>query len=343
MYLRGVKNDYFTVRARPLPFSHMRYIITHRKLIGIVLLIVVVAGVLVSTFHPTPIDYSTQVKPIINKKCIACHGGVKQQGGFSLLFREDALGKTKSGHPAIIPGDASASEFIKRIKSTDPEERMPYKHEPLSKEEIKILEDWVDQGAKWGEHWAYVAVQQQEPPADSRGFFSWISGRKNGGGNQNGWGNIGVDAFIWQRLKEHDLSPANPADKATLLRRVSLDLTGMPAPASIAEKYMNSTGPDGYTQLVDSLLASPHYGERWAAVWLDLARYADTKGYERDDYRNMWRYRDWLIDAFNHDKPYNVFLTEQLAGDLLPHPSDEQLIATAFHRNTMTNDEGDGQ
>jgi uncharacterized protein DUF1553/uncharacterized protein DUF1549/cytochrome c len=310
----------------------MRYLFTHRKVVLIVLLIFVAAGILISTFHPTPIDYSTQVKPIINKKCIACHGGVKQQGGFSLLFREDALGKTKSGRPAIIPGDASASEFIKRIKSTDPEERMPYKHEPLSKEEIKILEDWVDQGAKWGEHWAYVPVQQQELPSGGQGFFSR--------GKKNDWGNNGVDAFVLQQLKEHQLSPAEQADKSTLLRRVSLDLTGMPAPASLTAKYMNSTGPDGYVQLVDSLMASPHYGERWTAVWLDLARYADTKGYERDDYRNMWRYRDWLINAFNSDKPYNVFLTEQLAGDLLPHPSDEQLIATAFHRNTMTNDEG---
>lgn len=312
----------------------MKYIITRRYLVLIMLLIIIVAGILVSTFHPTPIDYSTQVKPIINKKCIACHGGVKQQGGFSLLFREDALGKTKSGHPAIIPGDAASSEFIKRIKSIDPEERMPYKHEPLSKEEIKILEDWVDQGAKWGEHWAYVPVQKQEPPSGGKGFFAWLTGGKNAGGNN------GVDAFIWQKLKEHQLTAADPADKATLLRRVSLDLIGMPAPASLATKYLNSTGPDGYEQLVDSLLASPHYGERWTATWLDLARYADTKGYERDDYRNMWRYRDWLINAFNNDKPYNVFLTEQLAGDLLAHPSDEQLIATAFHRNTMTNDEG---
>lgn len=313
----------------------MKYIITHRKIVLIMLSIILAAGILVSRTHPDRIDYSEQVKPIINKKCIACHGGVKQQGGFSLLFREDALGKTKSGHPAIIPGDAAASEFIKRIKSTDPEERMPYKHEPLSKEEIKIFEDWVDQGAKWGEHWAYVPVQKQELPSSGRGFFSWLNG-----GNHNSWGNNGVDAFILQKLKEHHLSPADPADKATLLRRVSLDLIGMPAPASLAAKYMSSTGPEGYEQLVDSLLASPHYGERWTATWLDLARYADTKGYERDDYRNMWRYRDWLIQAFNSDKPYNVFLTEQLAGDLLPHPSDEQLIATAFHRNTMTNDEG---
>ncbi|MBX2898969.1 MAG: DUF1553 domain-containing protein [Cyclobacteriaceae bacterium] len=268
------------------------------------------------------IDYNTQVKPIFNKKCISCHGGVKREAEFSLLFRQEALAKAESGKYAIVPGDAAHSELVRRITTTDPEERMPYKKEPLTQEEIDILTQWIEEGAAWGDHWAYVAVKAQTVPT------------------KNEWTKNDVDAFIYQKLQAHSLKPSASADKATLLRRASLDLIGMPAPAPIAQRFLANEDSKAFELLVDELLASKHFGERWASVWLDLARYADTKGYERDDSRAIWRYRDWVINAFNAGMPYNQFLTEQLAGDLLENPTDDQYIATAFHRNTMTNDEG---
>jgi Protein of unknown function (DUF1549)/Protein of unknown function (DUF1553)/Planctomycete cytochrome C len=269
------------------------------------------------------IDFNAQVKPIFNKKCIACHGGVKQQAGFSLLFREEALANTKLGRPAIIAGSAAKSELIRRIKETDVEERMPYKHAALSKEEIKILEQWINEGAAWGTHWAYAAVKKEEVPNENN---SWI---KND-----------IDKFIYSKLTAEKLQPAALADKPTILRRVSLDITGLPPSPTVAEKFLNDSSANAYEHLVDALLSSSAYGERWTSLWLDLARYADTKGYESDQGRSIWRYRDWLINAFNNDKPYNDFLIEQLAGDLMPNPDDTKYIATAFHRNSLTNDEG---
>lgn len=270
------------------------------------------------------IDFSTQVKPILNKKCISCHGGVKAKGGFSVLFREEAVAVTESGRPAIIPGDPAGSEMIRRLTSNDPEERMPYKHEALSKDEISILTRWIRQGAQWGDHWAYLPVQETPAPPEN-----------------DAWVRNDVDRFILQALKQEKLTPSAAADKSTLLRRVSLDLIGLYPSDTLAQRFLSS-GNDSlsYEQLVDSLLASPRYGERWASMWLDLSRYADTKGYESDGGREIWKYRDWVIDAFNKDMPYDQFLTQQLAGDLLPNPSDADYIATAFSRNSMTNDEG---
>jgi hypothetical protein len=286
---------------------------------------VLLVAVLVFTFSTRShtVDFNTEVKPIINKKCISCHGGVKRQGGFSLLFRSEALANTESGKPAIIPGKPGQSEMIRRLTLKDHEERMPYHEEPLTEEEINTLSTWIKQGANWGDHWAYVPVKETAVPATD------LTGANNN-----------IDHFIYEKLEAAELKPSPEADKATLLRRASLDLIGMQAPDALAQAYLKNNDPRAYEVLVDSLLASPHFGEKWAALWLDLARYSDTKGYERDAGRNIWRYRDWLINAFNADKPYNVFLTEQIAGDLLSDPTDEQYIATAFHRNTMTNDEG---
>lgn len=293
------------------------------KIAWVALLLLLAATVYYFVPFGKKIDYNTQVKPIFNKKCIACHGGVKKQGGFSVLFREEALAKTKSGAYAIVPGDPGSSELIKRIKHSDPEERMPYKHDPLSDEEIDILKKWIKQGAEWGTHWAYKPVEKQELPEAND---PWIKNE--------------VDRFILQKLQLENLKPSAEADKATLLRRLSLDLTGLPPDEKIAAAFLNDPSPDAYEKLVDSLLASPAYGERWTSLWLDIARYADTKGYESDQGRSIWLYRDWLINAFNADKPYDVFLTEQLAGDLMPNPDDAKYIATAFHRNSLTNDEG---
>jgi len=296
-----------------------------RKIVLVVTPVIAVIGFLIFSSHQSAVDFNAQVKPIFNKKCITCHGGVRRKSGFSLLFRTDALAKNKSGKPAIIPGDPEHSEMIRRLTLNDPDERMPYKHEPLSEEEINILKRWIKQGAKWGDHWAYVAVKPVDVPRVK---------------SDQGWPRNEIDNFIFQKLAEQKLTPSAEADKATLLRRASLDLTGMPPSEKIAAEFLSQNSGSAYEVLVDSLLASKHFGEKWAAMWLDLARYADTKGYERDDSRNIWHYRDWLINAFNNDKPYDQFLTEQIAGDLLPDPTDDQYVATAFHRNTMTNDEG---
>lgn len=295
----------------------------NKKMVLVLALLIGLSVVACFSGRSEKVDFSADVKPILNKKCISCHGGVTAKAGFSVLFREDALAKTQSGKPAIIPGDPDASEMIRRLTLKDPEERMPYKHEPLSKDEIDILRRWVKQGAQWGEHWAYVPVKKTAVPEEN-----------------NAWIKNNIDRFILEKLKEHDLKPSARADKYTLLRRVSLDLIGMYPSDRVAQRFLQTGDDKAYEQLVDTLLASKHFGERWTSMWLDLSRYADTKGYESDGGRNIWRYRDWLIDAFNEDKPYDVFLTEQIAGDLLPNPTDAQYIATAFSRNTMTNDEG---
>ena len=307
----------------------------HKRLLLVFsVVIIIAASAFIINVNNTPIDFNTQVKPILNKNCITCHGGVRRQANFSLLFRTDALQQTKSGKYAIVPGDAGRSEMIRRIKLNDPEERMPYKHTRLTKDEIEILTKWINQGAKWGDHWAYVPVRRQEVPVPQSSFFGLIPAKKND------WIKNDIDYFIYDKLLSENLQPSPEADKATLLRRVSLDITGLPPSEKISSRFLNDSSINSYEKLVDSLLASPHYGERFTSMWLDLARYADTKGYERDDSRSIWRYRDYLIKAFNNDKPYDKFLIEQLAGDLLPCATDDDFIATAFNRNTMTNDEG---
>jgi hypothetical protein len=289
--------------------------------------------VLLGSCKEEKVDFSTSVKPIINKRCISCHGGVKKNGGFSLLFREEALAATESGKHGIVPGDPSASEMIRRLSLHDAEQRMPYKEEPLTSEEITTLTKWVEQGAEWSDHWAYMPLRPVSVPVPEQKLASF----DNGGSD---WPSNEIDQFIAQRLTEEGLEHSPQADRHTLVRRLSLDLTGIPPGPAQAENFIKDEDPEAYGKLVDSLLASPHYGEKWASWWLDLARYSDTKGYERDVTRTIWRYRDWVIKAFNSDKPFDHFTIEQLAGDMLPGCTDDQLIATAFHRNTMNNDEG---
>lgn len=277
------------------------------------------------------IDFSTQIKPILNTKCITCHGGVKKSGGFSLLFKEEAFAATESGKPAIIPGNASGSEFIKRLHEDDPELRMPYEKPKLSEEEIELLTKWIDQGAQWGQHWAYSLPENVEVPPIT------VEANLMADGDQAFVQND-IDHFILARLENESLTPNSPAAKNIILRRLAFDLTGLPPNQKLIKDFMEGTL--SYEEVVDQLMAASTFGEKWASWWLDLARYADTKGYEKDQGRSMWRYRDWVIEAFNNDMPYDKFTTEQLAGDLLPDPSVDQLIATAFHRNTMNNDEG---
>jgi len=284
---------------------------------------VLVISLLLNACQPEPISFNEQVRSILNDNCLACHGGVKQAGGFSLLFREEALDTTDSGVYAIIPGDHTNSEMYKRLVHHDPEMRMPLEADPLSKEEIDLIARWIDEGAGWELPWAYRPVEAPELPDAS-----------------DNWAANDIDRFVYRRLAETGLKPESSADPAVLLRRVSLDLTGLPPTIEELDAFLKDTEPGAYERAVDRLLASPRFGERWAAMWLDLARYADSKGYEKDAHRNIWRYRDWVIEAFNRDMPFDQFTIEQLAGDLLPNPSADQLIATAFHRNTMTNTEG---
>ena len=272
------------------------------------------------------IDFSAQVKPILNKRCISCHGGVKRNAEFSLLFRHEALDTTESGKVAIIPGEPHNSEMIRRITASDPEIRMPYKEEPLSQQEIDILTQWIEEGAEWGDHWAYLPPDPVDAPRDDLAAEQWLK--------------TDIDYFILKKLKAEDLAPSVQADKSTLLRRVHMDITGLPPTPQQAKAFLQDESPQAFEKVVDDLLASEHFGEKWASWWLDMARYADTKGYEKDGGRTMWRYRDWVIKALNRDMPFDQFTIEQLAGDLLSNPSDDQLIATAFHRNTMNNDEG---
>lgn len=270
------------------------------------------------------IDYNEHVRPIINNKCIACHGGVRQLAGVSFLFEDEALGISVNGNRIIVPGNAARSELIARVKHHDSNERMPMEEDPLSSEEIDILTKWINQGAKWKDHWAFIAPEPIDlPVVDNK---AWI---KNP-----------IDQFTLMRMLEKGLTPSKKADKLTLLRRLSLDLIGLPPNDNDRDLFLNDKSSEAYEKLVDRLLASPRFGEHWTAMWLDLARYADSKGYEADRHREIWKYRDWLIDAFNQDIPFDQFTIDQIAGDLLVNPTKDQIIATAFHRNTMTNDEG---
>ncbi len=269
------------------------------------------------------ISFNQQIRPILNDNCLVCHGGVKQQGGFSLLFPEDAYGPTDSGKPAIIKGNHQKSELYRRLVHPDPDHRMPQEAPPLTEEEIELIAEWIDQGAEWEDHWAYLPPVSMEITLTDH---PWIISK--------------IDQLVWDKLQLLELEPETQATPEILARRVSLDLTGLPLQGAAIEQYLENPDSDHYQAMVEYLLESPHFGERWASMWLDLARYADSNGYETDNHRNIWRYRDWVIQAFNSDMPFDQFTIEQLAGDLLPTPTQDQLIATAFNRNTMTNTEG---
>jgi hypothetical protein len=271
------------------------------------------------------VHFSRDVRPILNQNCMPCHGGVRQKNGVSFLFREEALGTGKSGRRTILPGRPDESELMARVTSSDPEARMPYHAPPLSSQQIDLLRRWIKQGAKWEDHWSFVPPKTQALPAVKR----------------TDWPRQPLDRFVLSRLEREGLSPSSEADRSALLRRVALDLTGLPPTPEQQASFLADPSPNAYEKQVDRLLASPHYGERWASMWLDLARYADTKGYEKDaERRGVWPYRDWVIDAFNRNVPYDRFVITQLAGDLLPDPTFEDQIATSFHRQTPVNDEG---
>ncbi|MBX3743894.1 MAG: PSD1 domain-containing protein [Verrucomicrobiae bacterium] len=286
-----------------------------------------------STFSaPAPgatTDFNRDIRPLFTQHCTACHGGVKAAGRISFVYRDKAIAVGRSREPAILPGDPDGSEVIRRITSSDPGERMPPPdHGPaLSESEIATLRRWILDGAPWSEHWSFVPPQ--DPPEPEVSDPSWIS--------------VPADRFILARLDAERLRPSPEAGPAEWLRRVTLDLTGLPPSPWEFQEYVEDRRENpsqARKRVVDRLLASPRFGERWAAMWLDLARYSDTYGYEKDPHRDIWPWRDWVIRAFNDDLPFDQFTVRQLAGDLLPNPTADDLLATAFHRNTQNNTEG---
>ena len=284
-----------------------------------------------------PVDYQRDVLPIFEKHCYQCHDGRKQTSGFRLDIHSRALRGGDSGDPAIVPGKSGDSPLVARVSSTDPDEVMPPKDEgkPLSADQIALLRRWVDEGAVWPEklanedrlsatHWAFIAPKRPELPAV-----------KNAA-----WPRTPIDHFVLANLDTERLKPSAEADRVTQLRRLSLDLVGLTPTVEELGAFLVDSSPDAYEKAVERLLASPHYGERWGRYWLDAARYADSDGFEKDKPRRVWFYRDWVINALNRDLPYDQFVIEQIAGDLLPGATQDQRVATGFLRNSMINEEG---
>lgn len=274
------------------------------------------------------VEFNRDVRPILSERCYTCHGPDETKRQSGLRFDTEAGAKADlGGRFAIVPGDAERSEMIQRVTSDDPARRMPPAyagHAKLTDAEIGVLTRWIEQGAAWQGHWAFVTPTRPQTPAVS----------------DPAWPKNAIDNFVLERLDRQGLKPSAAADRRTLIRRVSLDLTGLPPTLAEINAFVNDQSPDAYEKVVDRLLRSSHYGERMAIRWLDAARYADTNGYQTDAERSMWRWRDWVIGAFNRNVPYDQFTIEQLAGDLLPNPTRDQIIATGFNRNHRGNGEG---
>jgi mono/diheme cytochrome c family protein len=294
------------------------------------LLVVIVASARAA--EGPKVDFAAQVQPIFAEHCYQCHGPDKQESSLRLDLREPALRGGDSG-PALVAGQSKASELVRRIASTD-DQRMPpadAQAKPLTAAEIELIKTWIDQGAVWPEarsgsaHWSFQPIGEVQPPLVKN--LSWVRNP--------------VDRFVLSRLEQRDLAPSAEADRPTLIKRLFYDLVGLPPKPAEVDAFVNDAASDAYQRLVDRLLDSPHFGERWGRHWLDMARYADSDGYEKDNARpDAWRYRDWVIDAINADMPLDRFTIEQLAGDLLPGATPHNQLATAFHRQTLTNTEG---
>jgi hypothetical protein len=314
--------------ASVAPTSRVRFF---RRLVRTALL----AAALPGPFLPAaPLDYLREVKPLLTQHCVRCHGGDREDGGLRLDLASFMHQGGASGSILRRPGGRE-SLLLQVVTGTHEDiPRMPYKKPELAAAEISLLRAWVDQGAPAPAdeepgrftHWAFVAPRRPSPPAVTT--------------TPAGWPRNDIDRFVLARLEANHIAPAPEADRTTLLRRVSLDLTGLPPSLAETDAFLSDRRPDAYERVVDRLLASPHFGERWARPWLDIARYADSNGYSIDAPRQIWKYRDWVVHALNRDLPFDQFVIEQLAGDLLPHPTVEQRIATGFNRNTQINQEG---
>src|SRR5215831_7600358 len=275
----------------------------------------------------TKVDFARDIEPLLSKRCLVCHGPQQQMSGLRLDQKEAALKGGASGVD-IKPGDSAGSRLIHLVAGLE-KKVMPPAGARLTADEVGLLRAWIDQGVAWSAlaatHWSFQKIQRPTVPA--------VKNRT--------WVRNPIDAFILARLEKDEIAPSPEADKLTLLRRVSLDLTGLPPSPEAIREYSADTGSDAYERMVDKLLDSPHYGEKWSRFWLDLARYADSDGYEKDRARPWaWRYRQWVIEAFNRDLPFDQFTIQQLAGDLIPERNLDTLVATGFNRNTLTNREG---
>ncbi len=280
------------------------------------------------------VDFARDVRPLLQAHCWDCHGPDTRESGLRLDRRGSALAGGDAGQ-VILPGDPEASPLLRRILSEDDTERMPPDGDPLSGEQIEVFRRWIAEGAPWpanvdepdapSEHWAFRPVVRREPPEVQHAEQVWTP----------------IDGFVLKGLETAGVTPSAVADRYTLIKRLYYDLLGLPPEPDAVDRFVQSDDSQAYEQLVDELLRSPHFGERWGRHWLDMARYADSDGYEKDHPRyNAWKYRDWVIQAVNDDMPFDQFTLEQLAGDLLPEPSLDRQLATAFHRQTLTNTEG---
>src|SRR5262245_49119636 len=275
--------------------------------------------------EPDRVDFGRDVLPILSDHCFRCHGpdAASRKADLRLDVKEQAL---RAEDPVIVPGRSDQSELVARITSDDPAEVMPppKANRPLSPGQVEMLRRWVDDGAIWGRHWAFEPIGAPRPP----------------GPRDRAWPRNPIDAFVLARLDAEGIAPSPQAERATLLRRVSLDLTGLPPTPEDVDAFLADPAPDAFERRVDRLLASPRYGERMAWEWLDAARYADSNGYQGDSERTMWPWRDWTISAMNRGQPFDEFTTWQIAGDLLPGATPEQRLATGFNRNHPINGEG---
>jgi hypothetical protein len=272
----------------------------------------------------SPVSFLQDVKPLLARRCFSCHGPTASEGGLRLDDSDAALAALESGLHAIVPGKVDDSQLIARISATDEAVRMPPEGKPLSAAEVETLKKWIAAGANWEKHWAFVPPQRHAPPEVT----------------DAAWSQNPIDAFVLSKLEQTNLSPAGPADKRTLARRAYFSVTGLPPTNEQVEAFINNEDTNAWEQLVDTLLASPHYGEHWARHWLDLVRFAESNSFERDGVKpNAWKYRDYVIRSLNADKPYDQFLREQLAGDELDTVTNETIIATGYYRLGIWDDE----
>ena len=300
----------------------------HRALIKGIIASVVLSTVMTPSARAGGLSYSRDIRPILADNCFACHGhdDQKRKADLRLDLRETAIKPAKYGAIAIVPGKPDQSELVRRIGTSKDDDRMPPAsgNKKLTAAQIQALRRWVADGAVFEKHWAFVAPVRPAVPTVKDGQ----------------WARNDIDRFILARLESERLQPSPDAEKVTLIRRVYLDLIGLPPTIEEVDAFLKDNSAGAYEKVVEHLLASPHYGERWGRHWLDAARYADTDGFEKDKLRQVWFYRDWVIGAFNRDLPYDQFLIEQIAGDELPDPTQDQIVATGFLRNAMLNEEG---
>ena len=274
-----------------------------------------------------PVSFDRQIRPILSEACFQCHGPDPAARKAKLrLDTPDGAFADRGGYAAIVPGKPEESELLRRVSSHDPDGMMPPPKagQALPESDVALIREWIAQGAEWSLHWAFVPPQRHTVP----------------GVDNPEWSRNPIDGFILKRLEAEGLTPSPQADRVTLLRRLSLDLTGLPPTLEEIDRVLADESEDWYGALVERLLASPHYGERWARDWLDAAQYADSDGFEKDKPRQVWAWRDWVIRAFNGNMPYDQFIIEQVAGDMLPNPTQDQIVATGFLRNSMINEEG---